>query len=397
MTELLDMPRLSLAERDRRWAKVRAAMAGRDLACIITAPHTGHWEQFAADTRYLTHIGGNNSETACVFPREGEVTAIVLNRPDFWLGVQNWVTDLRTPKQAKWSIPVIERMKELGITNQRVGVAGLGDEPGIFAGEGYFPHHMFEAIRGAFPDAIYEDVTAMMAQVRAVKSPEEVDCMAKSIEIIETGLKKVAETARPGVSDHTVFTALYSTMMEAGSEIPTMLIWGTAPGRFSDAFLPTYRKLQKGDWISDEIQSRYLGYGAQRVQPGVLGEPPAALVKSMDQHRTLFNAVVQQLKAGTETGQVFSTAEEVAGELGCHYNLVLQGRGIGEDRPNINSNALNPRNSAIVLQEGHVFCIKAHVDPREGPGIIWADTVAVTPTGGRRLGKDPHDLLVIPC
>ena len=116
MAELLDMPRLSLAERDRRWPLVRRAMAERDLACIITAPHTGHWEQLCADTRYLTHIGGNNSETACVFPLEGEVTAIVLNRPDFWKGTQNWVADVRTPTRARWSAPIIDRMRDLGIT-----------------------------------------------------------------------------------------------------------------------------------------------------------------------------------------------------------------------------------------------------------------------------------------
>jgi hypothetical protein len=46
---------------------------------------------------------------------------------------------------------------------------------------------------------------------------------------------------------------------------------------------------------------------------------------------------------------------------------------------------------------GHCFCIKAHIEPAEGPAIVWADTVVVTPSGGHRLGKDPHDLMVIPC
>ena len=29
--------------------------------------------------------------------------------------------------------------------------------------------------------------------------------------------------------------------------------------------------------------------------------------------------------------------------------------------------------------------------------VTWGDVVAVTSNGGRRLGKDAHDLLVIPC
>jgi hypothetical protein len=58
---------------------------------------------------------------------------------------------------------------------------------------------------------------------------------------------------------------------------------------------------------------------------------------------------------------------------------------------------LTPDAAAVEPQEGHCFCIKAHVEPAEGPAIMWADTVVVTPSGGHRLGKDPHDLMVIPC
>src|SRR5687768_16347541 len=138
MTELLDMPRLSLQERDQRWARVRAAMDARDLACIITPPHTGHWELFSADTRYLTHIGGNCSETACVFPRDGEVTAVVLNRPEFWARAQDWVTDLRLPNHHTWSASAIDRLREIGAERSRIGVVGLGG--GVRTPEGTIAH-----------------------------------------------------------------------------------------------------------------------------------------------------------------------------------------------------------------------------------------------------------------
>lgn len=395
MPDLLDLPRLSIEERDHRWARVRQAMAERNLACIITPPHTGHWEQFAADTRYLTHIGGNNSETACVFPLEGDVTGIVLNRPDFWGRAQNWVTDLRTQKQARWAPVIIERMRELGITNQRVGVVGL--ENGIFAAEGFFPHTMFEAVRDAFPNAVFEDVTVMMGDVRSLKSREEIGCLEKSVEIIEAGFKAVAETARPGVPDYEVYTALYSAMMNAGGEIPTLAIWGTAPGKFEDAFIPTRRPLQKGDWFANEVQARYLGYGAQRVQPGMLGEAPKIVVDAMDKQRVVFEAVRERLRPGTTVAEVVEAAHEAAEEVGVHAHLTLQGRGLGEDRPHVVHGNMSPAMAKFPLQEGHVLAVKPQVEPKEGPAIMWGDTVVVTRSGGRRLGKDPHQLLVIPC
>lgn len=394
MADLLDMSRLSLEERDRRWARVRQAMAERDLACIISPPHTGHWEMFQADTRYLTHIGGNCSETACVFPREGEVTAIVLNRPEFWARAQNWITDLRTPKHHMWSLPIIERMRELGVDRHRVGVVGLGG--GVRTPEGTMSHGIFRRICEAFPEAAFEDVTVMMADLRGEKSPEEVACLERATEIVELGLKAVAEVARPGVPDHQVYAAVYYAMMRAGSEVPTMVLWGSGAGSPRDAFLPTRRPLQAGDMISSEIEAKYIGYAAQRVQPAVLGTPPRALVDAMDKQRIVFEAARARMKPGTPFGDIAGVIDEVAQELGCGANLTMHGRGLGEDRPLLVGGEMTPETAGFILKEGNTFIMKPSVRPADGPGITWGDTVTVTPQGGRRLGKDKHEILVIP-
>src|SRR5258706_489287 len=70
-----DIPTFSLAERDRRWKAVRAEMKKANLDAVIGLPNQGHWDQFGADTRYLTQIGGFQTEGAVVFPLEEEVAA----------------------------------------------------------------------------------------------------------------------------------------------------------------------------------------------------------------------------------------------------------------------------------------------------------------------------------
>ena len=183
MADLLDMPRLSMAERDQRWGRIRAAMAERDIACIITAPHTGHWELYQADCRYMTHIGGNCSETSCVFPAEGDVMAVALNRPELWGTVQEWVQDIRTPQQHMWASPMIDKMKDLGIDRHKIGVVGLND--GLRTKEGLFPAGMLQRFEAAFPNAEFEDVTTMLGNLRAVKSPEEIACMERACAMVE--------------------------------------------------------------------------------------------------------------------------------------------------------------------------------------------------------------------
>jgi Xaa-Pro aminopeptidase len=395
MADLLDMPRLSLAERDQRWGRIREAMDEQGLACIITPPHTGHWELYAANTRYLTHIGGNCSETSCVFPLEGDVMAIVLNRPEFWARAQEWVTDLRTPKHHHWATPMIERMNDLKLDGKKIGVVGLGG--GVRTPEGTIAHEFFESFRRAFPNSTFEDVTVMLDMLRSVKSAEELTVMEKSAQIAEEAIKGFVEAAKPGVPDYQVYAGLYNRMLMAGGEVPTMVLWGSGSGQIRDAFLPTRRPLQPGDRIDNEIDGKYLGYVAQRVQPAVLGDAPAPLLKSMELQRTVFNAALERLKPGTRFGEIASAIADVAQELNVKANLTMHGRGLGEDRPLLVGGEMSPEIENFVLQEGNAFIMKPNVRPPDGPGVTWGDTVVVTPTGGRRLGKDPHEVVVIPC
>jgi Xaa-Pro dipeptidase len=395
MTELLNMPRLSLQERDGRWARVRAAMDERGLAAIITPPHTGHWEMFAADTRYLTSIGGNCSETACVFPRTGEVTGIVLNRPEFWATAQEWVTDLRTPKHHIWSAPAIDRLREAGVDRERIGVVGLGG--GVRTPEGTVPHGFFERVREAFPNATFEDVTVMMAELRGVKSAEELAAMERAAEIAEAAIKGFIEAAKPGVPDNEVYAALYHAMMKAGGEIPVMVLWGSGPGPVRDAFVPTQRPLQRGDMIANEIEGKYIGYVSQRVQPAILGEAPRPLLDALEKQKVVFEAICERMKPGARWGEIVSSVDDVAQELGGKATLTMHGRGLGEDRPLLVGGEMSDEIASFLLHENQAFIVKPNFRPASGPGITWGDTVAVTPNGGRRLGKDPHQLVVIPC
>ena len=118
------IPTFSLHERDRRWGLVRAEMRQAGLDALIGLPNQGHWDQFGADIRYLTEIGGFQTEVAVVFPVEGEVTAVVrgANEIEWWGLAQEWVNDLR-PSRRSYGEPVIERLKEL--RSERVGVIAL--------------------------------------------------------------------------------------------------------------------------------------------------------------------------------------------------------------------------------------------------------------------------------
>lgn len=63
MAELYPYPRFSLAERDRRWKAVRELMRQHRIDVIVTSQNTGHFTDFHANSRYLTHCAGGGMRT----------------------------------------------------------------------------------------------------------------------------------------------------------------------------------------------------------------------------------------------------------------------------------------------------------------------------------------------
>src|SRR5437588_471163 len=59
MRAMLELPRLSLTERDRRYAAVRKQMAERGLDAIVLWGWPMMWDFYTANARYLSPIGGN--------------------------------------------------------------------------------------------------------------------------------------------------------------------------------------------------------------------------------------------------------------------------------------------------------------------------------------------------
>ena len=61
-----------------------------------------------------------------------------------------------------------------------------------------------------------------------------------------------------------------------------MVIWGTGRPPAHDAFVPTHRVLERGDMFANEVEGKWMGYSAQRVQPAFLGEVAPGYLEAMD-------------------------------------------------------------------------------------------------------------------
>lgn len=397
-------PRFSIAERDRRWKAVRALMAVRGIDVIVCPQNTGHSMDFQADSRYLTHCGGGgDADIAAVFPIEGAVTAIATSADPRWTPrVQNWTEDVREARRNYGRI-IVERIREMGMKNPRIGIAGLGEIGGTRSFEGLIIHGTFKQVREAFPESEIVDATGLMAEVRDVKSDEEVACLAKAVEIIEKAYVAETEAARAGANDWEVWAATQYALLRNGSEAPIHCNWISGRNSVRTLTRPTFRILERGDLIINELEACWIGYQAQGVQPVFVEEASAVHKELIKVQREVFSAVAEVIRPGTTLVEIDAAANAAVKRAapakgpaaGATAKLTMHGKGAGDDGPIITGASREKRHMTYELKRNMTFIFKPSASTADGNSLCtWGDTVVITDTGAKRLGKRPHDLCV---
>ena len=390
------LAKFSLAERERRWNRVRQRMRQAKLDAIIGFPNQSHWDQFQADIRYLTHIGGHQTEVAVVFPQAGEPTAFVRggNEVEWWHIAQDWVHDIRTSRR-EWSPPLIARLKELKLENGRIGVSGLSGL--LRAPEGTVVAGMLERVRQAFPKAQLENATEILQDARSIKGPEEIAWMERAAEILDKVVAAILAKAKPGVMENDMVATIWQTIIANGGDYPSMTHWGAGAGVPWACRIAPHRPLQAGDMINTELEAKYGGYMSQTVQAACLGKIPLELKRAFDVSVKVFDELVNFMKPGVSYRSVVVFYQKLVRAAGfIPKGMLLHGRGIGEDRPQITgevegdmyTSATYTQHLDLPLVEGNVFVLKPGAMPGDAPDSIrCGDTVVIEKNGARRLGK----------
>ncbi|MGY2734692.1 M24 family metallopeptidase [Sphingomonas sp. UYP23] len=396
-TLVVDVPHFSLAERERRWARVRDAMRREGIDAIFVPPNTGLWDQYQANVRYLTGIGGNCVQAAAIFPLEGEVTAITSPDvvTDVWLQSQDWVTDIR-PTGSGWGYAdkSIDRMRELGVQKGRIGITGLSGNTRY--PEGITSLGMYNAVREAFPDADIVNANLLMERARFVKSEEELAFIGKANDLVQEAIQVLVREARPGVPENVVYARMIASMVEGGGELPTMILWAAGwPQPQGSQYMPSRRPFNAGDIITIECEARWGAYIAQNTQQFFLGKVPADYLDLFAVQQDAVAACYEMLRPGKTVGDVAAAAAALATDK-CKCDLIMHCRGLGDDSPIC---IHTPRDDLMrdwPIEENATFIVKPIVStPDDSKRAYWGDMIVTTATGARRLGTQPARIIEI--
>ena len=405
MRKQLELPRLSLAERDRRWQATRQQMTARGLDCLVLWGWPAMWDFCTANARYLCPVGGNAEFNVLIFPASGDPTCFVM-MPTFvegWGASQDWVADIRA-RRGSWADSVAQRLDELGLSGARIGMDGLA---GPLDPDGWLPHSVYERLRALLPKADFVNLDDMMEMLRTVKSAEELEILSRAAGLGDRMLATCRDTARPGVKESEVFGSMMETMLANGGEEPTLFLWACDRFPYPHPFrLPTTRPIERDDLITCEIHPKFGGYFTHVERTFCVGTPAP-------EQRRIYNGCLSAFEEGMKNfgpGRPISLAMDRVRDtihaqgLGmCETGI--HGHGLASlEYPRYRHHALKADQQALktvgdAFRSGMVFAFNIDlVDPawRDGKtGCVFAETVVITETGARRMHSYPMEFQTI--
>jgi Xaa-Pro dipeptidase len=407
--KMMELPRFSLKERDRRWRKIRQAMKAKGLDCLAIWGTNGMWDGWTANVRYVTQIGGNGEQAFVIFPLTGDPTCFTWGPWTMWgcWLAQDWVTDIR-PRVPTWAGATAARIKELGFERGNIGVVGL---PGLYHQDGWIFYGTYTGLLHELPEANFVNASPLLEEIRMIKSTEEIQFLEKASELGDLMWETMVRTAKPGIKECEVYAKMLEIMISNGGEYPTLLMWGCGPEVPPHPFfLPTSRILQKGDLINVEMHPKYGGYVAHQERTTSLGSPAKEYRDIMKVSIETFGLGLAKMMPGMKIDEWARTVRSYFLQAGLAFvEAGIHGHGLESlEYPTI---VFPPGEAAVEVVRPPVTLGKGEFEvgmtvgfmldlvnskwKSGNTGLQLADTVLVTETGGRRLGKYKLDLLII--
>ena len=389
MSETIVPVGFSAEEMSERLARVRRAMAGRQIdALVVMAPDSQYW------------LCGLESFISGVLP-QALIVPVDPDRPPLLV---MWDADVALGR-ATANVEQIESYR-FGVDDpvrafRSVLVASVpnAEVVGFDAGSRAVPYTLGTALVEALSPARCIDCSAILANARLVKSHAERAILRRAGSFADAGLRAAVAHAHPGITERQLAAEIEYAMRIAGSDypsIPTELASG--PRSVMVHGTPSHRMLNAGDFVHVEVggvEQRYNAVGLQTIQIGGANGSPSG-VHLYNVARSCLEAGLGAIRPGIEARNVEAPALAVLREAGLGDTFQMRfGYGVGAGYP---PTWLDPfqitRTSTQTLEPGIAFVLHAClIDEANGVGVVVGGTYATTDNGIETIaGAGPVDL-----
>jgi len=239
---------------------------------------------------------------------------------------------------------------------------------------------------------ILVEAADLLGAARRVKSPYELECLARGLGIVEEAANTVIQALTPGMTEREAATAYGIEVLKRGAElVPISIAFGERT--WIPAPAPTDRPLRPGDLVRLDLGCVFNSYHASLARMAVAGKPSARQEAAHAAAQEGLEAAVDAVVPGGTAGQVHQAgvaAVRVAGLAAFErYHL---GHGVGlepYERPKLAADDHTP------LEVGEVLRVEVPYFEMGWAGVNVRDTVLVTTHGRQVMNRSTRALVLL--
>ena len=330
-----------------------------------------------ANIRYLTGYAGSNG-------------LLLLTRSD-----EHFFTDPRYGSEASAKISCNVHVCKGELIAAAGGVANrkkfrkIGFEPA------WLPMDRYAELEKALPPAArLEPTPGLVEDLRAIKSPEEIAKIRRSVRVNSEAFARTMNRVRPGVREHEIAAELDFQMRILGAEKTAFdTIVAAGPRSALPHAHPTTHTIGDKELVLIDMGAIVDGYASDMTRVAHIGTPPKRIRELYKAVSEAQLAAIDAVRAGVSVSKVDATARQVLKSYNLEKEFVHStGHGLGleiHEAPKIG------RKQKTKLQAGMAITIEPGVYVNGFAGIRIEDTVLVTESGCQVITPTPKRLFIL--
>ncbi len=362
---------------EERSARLQAALAAAGLDAIVVYGNAWQCDYL----RYATDFPVLEGDALAIVAVDGR-TRIFVDNPAEADRAALSCPDARIDCSEDPVAAVVRRLSGMG--NRRIATAPASLMPyGIVRSEAARTH---------------EDGTALMDGLLLVKSPAEVETVARAAALAADGYRVFMDAVRVGRAEYEVVAEVEAYYRGIGCA-ENFIIMGSGGREVRGMHPPGERRMQEGDLVTTELTPCVDGYYAQICRTLVVGEPSDAQREAFAVYVEAFEAGLGALRAGVSAATVAKAENDVfrrhgLGEYTTSEYTRVRGHGVGlfvDNKPHILEDV------DTVLEAGATLIVHPNTYHPAVGYMVLGDTAVVTEDGHRCFGTLPRALLSVPA
>lgn len=272
-----------------------------------------------------------------------------------------------------------DALRERGLDRSTIGVEFrfLGVEP-------------YESLTKLLPEARFVDALPLLSELRMVKSEEEVRRMRIAAHATEQAIKATFDAVKEGITGLDLERIIGANHYQAGVR-HEMLHTCIGPNG-ARVICPNDTPVRRGEVVRLDVVAGYQHYLSDISRVGVLGDPPARLLKVHRAMRKAFDAVVEAAKPSVRVEQLYEIGSRVVEGEGFENFLTIVGHGLGRD---IHEAPFLQRGDRTSLEPGMTLSIELATMLNDLGCIALEDDIMIKHDGSESLSTTGRELYII--